>query len=132
MDIARYRMVGNEEEPVNRLETIRKNLKAWMNVQDDGIITWSKVAMLIILVALVLMIWRKLKDLKTIGAYAPMLIIAGYPYIWYMVLANHCQVHFWFTYRAQLVTLFGLLLFIVSILKRPSEQGEECKMTGQT
>lgn len=117
MSVVQYRLEGSEEEPLDRLGTIRKNLKAWMNVQEDGIITWSKVVLLILIVAVALIIWKKLKDMRTIGAYVPILFVAAYPYIWYLVMSNHSQIHYWFTYRAQLVALFGVLMFIGSILK---------------
>lgn len=117
MSVIQYRLEGNEEDPLDRIGTIRKNLKAWLNVQDDGIITWSKVVLLILLAALILAVWKKLKDLKTVGGYLPILAVAAYPYIWYLVMSNHSQIHFWYTYRAQIVTLFGILLFIKSVLR---------------
>lgn len=117
MSVVQYRLEGSEDEPLDRIGTIRKNLKAWMNVQDEGIISWSKVALLILIAALILVIWKKLKDMKTILAYVPILFVAAYPYIWYLVMSNHSQIHYWYTYRAQLVTLFGIFIFMGSILK---------------
>lgn len=122
MSVVQYRLEGSEEEPLDRIGTIRKNLKAWMNVQDDGIITWSKVALVVLIVILALIIWRKLKDMKTVGAYVPILIVALYPYIWYLVMSNHSQIHYWYTYRAQLVTMFGGLVFVSSILRTKEEK----------
>lgn len=118
MDVIQYRLEGTEEEPLDRIGTIRRNLKAWMNVQDNGVISWSKVVLLILIITVILIIWKKLKDLKTIGAYVPILFVAGYPYIWYLVMSNHSQIHYWYTYRAQIATLFGILVFIGSILRR--------------
>lgn len=37
------------------------------------------------------------------------LFTALMPYAWYLVLANHSQVHFWFTYRSQAITMFAAL-----------------------
>lgn len=117
MDVVQYRLEGSEEEPLDRIGTIRKNLKAWMNVQDEGVISWSKIVLLILIVALILVIWKKLKDMKTICSYVPILFVAAYPYIWYLVMSNHSQIHYWYTYRSQLVALFGVFVFIASILK---------------
>lgn len=117
MEVVKFRLEGSEEVPLDRIGTIQKNLKAWLNVQDGGLITWSKVAVLIFLAALLLVLWKKLKDRKTVLAYVPMLFVAAYPYIWYLIMSNHSQIHFWYTYRAQLVALFGGLMFISSILK---------------
>lgn len=38
-----------------------------------------------------------------------------YPYVWYMVLANHSLYHTWFTNRAQAITLFGGCLFLCAL-----------------
>ena len=116
-----YRLNGSEEEPLDRIGTLQKNLKAWLNIRDNGMISWSKVVIVILVVALVLLIWKKAKDMKTIMAYLPMLLVAAYPYIWYLVMSNHSQIHFWYTYRAQLVTLFGILMFLSCILREKQE-----------
>ena len=123
MSVVQYRLQGNEEEPLDRLGTIRRNLKAWMNVQDGGIITWSKVVIVVFLIAVVLVLWKKLKDQRTVRAYFPMLLVALYPYIWYLVMSNHSQIHYWYTYRAQLVTLFGGLVFLCAILREKKNDG---------
>lgn len=122
MSVVQYRLQGSEEEPLDRIGTLQRNLKAWMNVQDGGIITWSKVALLVLIVFLILAIRKKLKDLRTVGSYIPILIVALYPYIWYLVMSNHSQIHFWYTYRAQLVTLFSGLIFMTGILRDKEEK----------
>ena len=122
LSTAKYRMLGNEEEPIDRIGTIRKNLKAWMNVQDEGLITWSKVALLILVIAVILVIVKKLMDKRTVCACLPMLLLASYPYLWFLVLSNHSQIHFWYTYRAQLVALFGILMFLAGILKKKERE----------
>ena len=126
MSVVQYRLEGSEEEPLDRIGTIQRNLKAWLNVQDGGVISWSKIALLILIVAVVLIIWRKLKDWKTVGAYLPILFVAAYPYIWYLVMSNHSQIHYWYTYRAQLAALFAGLVFLAAILRerKPEEKAE--------
>lgn len=116
MSVVQYRLAGSEEEPLDRIGTIRRNLKAWMNVQDGGLITWSKVALLILVIFLILAIWKKLRDRRTVCACFPILFVAAYPYIWYVVMANHSQIHYWYTYRAQIVTLYGVFVFMAGIL----------------
>ena len=126
MSVVQYRLEGSEEEPLDRIGTIQRNLKAWLNVQDGGVISWSKIALLILIVAVVLIIWRKLKDWKAVGAYLPILFVAAYPYIWYLVMSNHSQIHYWYTYRAQLAALFAGLVFLAAILRerKPEEKAE--------
>ncbi len=130
MSVVQYRLQGSEEEPLDRIGTIRRNLKAWMNVQDGGVITWSKVVLVLLVVVLLLAVWKKLKDWKTIAAYLPILFVASYPYIWYLVMSNHSQIHYWYTYRAQLVTLFGVLMFIRSMLRENSMETAEKGRSG--
>lgn len=36
-----------------------------------------------------------------------LLLIACYPYIWYAVLSNHSQIHFPFTFRAQIISVLA-------------------------
>ncbi|MDO4261034.1 MAG: hypothetical protein Q4C82_03055 [Eubacteriales bacterium] len=117
MSVVQYRLEGSAEEPLDRIGTIRKNLKAWLNVQDDGLISWSKVALVVLVIALVLILVRKVRDLRAAAACLPMLLVALYPYVWYLVMSNHSQIHYWYTYRAQLVALFGGLMFLGSILR---------------
>ncbi|OUP22418.1 hypothetical protein B5F29_01360 [Lachnoclostridium sp. An196] len=126
MSVVQYRLEGSEEEPLDRIGTIERNIKAWLNVQDGGVISSSKIIILLLLVAVVLIFWRKLKDWKTVGAYLPILFVVLYPYIWYLVMSNHSQIHYWYTYRAQLVALFAGLVFLAAILRerKPEEKAE--------
>ena len=41
--------------------------------------------------------------------YIPFLLIAALPHVWYLIFSNHSMVHFWFTYRAQAVSVFAVL-----------------------
>ena len=126
MSVVQYRLEGSEEEPLDRIGTIQRNLKAWLNVQDGGVISWSKIALVILIVAVVLIIWRKLRGWQTVGADLPIRFVAAYPYIWYLVMSNHSQIHYWYTYRAQLAALFAGLVFLAAILRerKPEEKAE--------
>ncbi len=44
--------------------------------------------------------------------YGYLLLIAMIPPIWYFVLKNHSICHTWFTWRAMLLSIFSLILFI--------------------
>lgn len=44
--------------------------------------------------------------------YLPWFVLALLPYVRYMALSNHAYLHFFFTYRAQLITVMVILLFI--------------------
>ena len=52
------------------------------------------------------------KDLNEIIKIAPILLIGLMPFIWYMILKNHSQIHCWFTYRNLSITVYVILVFI--------------------
>lgn len=41
---------------------------------------------------------------------------ASLPIIWFMVLANHSEIHVWFTYRELMILTFALLLADAALL----------------
>ena len=44
--------------------------------------------------------------------FMPLFLLAILPYARYLVLSNHACRHYFFTYRAQIITVFVILLFI--------------------
>jgi len=44
-----------------------------------------------------------------------LLIVGLFPYIWYFVLSSHSYDHWWFTYRAQIISMSCAMLFFVSL-----------------
>ncbi len=54
------------------------------------------------------------------GLAAPLsclLMISSFPYLWYIALSNHSYVHYWFTFRAQIVTVVALGLAACLLLR---------------
>lgn len=45
------------------------------------------------------------------------LLMAIPPLLWYLALANHSQVHFWFTYRSMAVVLMAVFFSIASLIR---------------
>ena len=64
----------------------------------------------LLLVGMGFFLWRK--NRKRAGKYALILLVCTYPYLWYLALANHSQVHCFFTFRAQMITAFGILVVL--------------------
>jgi hypothetical protein len=70
------------------------------------------------LLALIWLIFIVLKrvDLGSAKKLWPVLIIAAYPFVWLMVLANHSQIHAYFTYRTLEPLLFAVFAFFASMI----------------
>ena len=73
------------------------------------------------ILAFIFIIWLLLficfkKQFKTILKASPILIVSTFPYIWYLVLGNHSQVHYWMTFRSQAITVFGILCFAITCI----------------
>lgn len=93
--VSLYRM---EADDFSRWEAVTKNL---------GMISWWMVG----IAAAIFLIFNLIKYRKF--HYQRMLlflIIALMPYVWYLLLANHSYLHWWFTYRLQAVTVVCLLI----------------------
>ncbi|MBO6027295.1 MAG: hypothetical protein J6P73_08630 [Bacteroidales bacterium] len=93
--VSLYRM---EADDFSRWEAVTKNL---------GMINWWMVG----IAAAIFLIFNLIKYRKF--HYQRMLlflIIALMPYVWYLLLANHSYLHWWFTYRLQAVTVVCLLI----------------------
>ncbi|MEC6747666.1 hypothetical protein VXN63_03870 [Marinilactibacillus sp. XAAS-LB27] len=107
-----FRTEGDESWPISRPYMLRINFELMFNKLNLLVIG-------LIVVALVCFLFMKRKTIKRgINLYLlGILSIGMMPYVWYLTLANHSQIHFWFTYRLQFVTVFALLSvfsFIVS------------------
>lgn len=56
------------------------------------------------------------KETIHIKKLTPILVISGFPIVWFIILTNHTTVHVRFTYRNMIIFLFGLLICINEIL----------------
>ena len=93
-EVSLYRM---EAEEFTRWEALTKNfgmLNLWM----------------ISLAAVVLLLLSIINRLKISYKKVILFLIIGLmPYVWYLLLANHSYLHWWFTYRLQAITVVCLL-----------------------
>ena len=93
----------NELEDYTRIDAIIKNFKMLSTVLLFAIT-------LLMLVVMLLHFnkkgwWRALLFLA----------IAITPYVWYLLVANHSYLHWWFAYRSQAVFLLGLMMALLSL-----------------
>lgn len=93
-EVSLYRM---EAEQFTRWEALTKNfgmLNLWM----------------ISIAAVVLLLLSIINRLKISYKKVILFLIIGLmPYVWYLLLANHSYLHWWFTYRLQAITVVCLL-----------------------
>lgn len=101
-----FRVAGDGAKyEVHRLSMLGNNIK--MLVQPFGhtpkIIIFS---LLFIVCCILLYKFRKAVINKIF--IKKVIWISLIPYLWYLMAANHSQIHSWFTYRSQIITVFGL------------------------
>lgn len=124
LDQLLFRVNGSEELVVSRTEMLLANLQ---NIVGFNCFSLTEIAgaviLLLVLLGLFCFLFRKkaLPCCKTLlkqnaFSYLLILMVGLYPYMWYLVFANHSQIHFWFTYRSQLVTVFSLFYLLCSFL----------------
>lgn len=93
-EVSLYRM---EAEEFTRWEALTKNfgmLNLWM----------------ISIAVVVLLLFSIINRLKISYKKVILFLIIGLmPYVWYLLLANHSYLHWWFTYRLQAITVVCLL-----------------------
>lgn len=59
-----------------------------------------------LLVLLILLIQKR--PFKALKQALPLLLISSLPYVWFLMASNHSQLHYFFTYRNQIVSSFGI------------------------
>lgn len=79
---------------------------------------WAKGTLLIGLICLVLYLLKKRRNFKSmyVAPLLALLVIGAIPYAWFFVTANHCFIHFWFTWRNQAVAVYAAILIVALLL----------------
>lgn len=97
-----FRTGGNDKYPLHRLDMLKENF----------LTMYPKISLLIIILCCFFFLgiaYHKNRLHSSKSTIMVLLLIAFSPYIWYNILASHSQIHFWFTYRLQMVTSLGIL-----------------------
>ncbi|MDU5613888.1 MAG: hypothetical protein E6049_00385 [Varibaculum cambriense] len=105
----------------NRFDGIRNNLSPI--VHSAPVVFLCLLSLLLIGALLILKIVR----FDSSSAFPPrnnlyILVVAGYPMIWYLVVLNHSAIHAFFTYRNLGVSVFAALLFGLQFISRGSSR----------
>ena len=108
-----FRIAGNAAYPVSHYKAIQRNLRALLlNIAPEG---W----LIAFVICVLYLEHRNLVPNNWYGEFLarlkarkdkimPLFLTAMIPYIWYFILANHSQIHYWFTFRNQAGTIFAL------------------------
>ena len=108
-----FRVAGNSQYPVNYYEAVMRNVRVFLlGIGPKAGIVLLVLVLVIFRVKGILSFqgWRDFKSrcYYQWGRIVPLILVAVMPYIWYLILANHSQIHFWFTFRNQACTFFAL------------------------
>ena len=126
----KYRTVGDVSYESNKL-LVRLpfilNTNPLINLRN--IIAISVCAILFVTLLIVFRKKYKIK-IKTLLSFT---IIALLPVLWYLVLSNHSFVHYWFTFRSYIGTIFALTALLAcgfKDLKNKKEVSDEKEDSG--
>lgn len=119
-----FRMNGSEEYVVQRSETLQKNFSLIVGFNCFSLTEiLGALVIFALIIAVFLFIYRKkaLPSCKVLFQRTwfsdfMLLMVGLYPYLWYIVFANHSTIHYWMTYRDQLLTVFAVVYVVVSYL----------------
>ena len=99
----------NFKEPLSAWSACRYNLETFFHAR-----TLLAFAGAIVFLAFTALCWHK-RDRGWLASL-PILGVALYPYVWYSVLQNHSNIHFFFTSKAQAVTIFAVCAYLIAVV----------------
>lgn len=91
---------GVDNENVNRVLAVLRNFYLYYNVLG-------------VLLAFIIMSWVgiqiwKYRENVDVGQFVLLIGIACLPIVWYLLVANHSYIHYWYTFRALAVSVFAV------------------------
>lgn len=109
-----FRVAGDGAKyEVHRLSMLESNIK--MLLQPFGHTPKIIIISLIVITCIFLIhYFRKTAIDKTL--IKKLLLFSLIPYLWYLMAANHSQIHSWFTYRSQIITVFSFVFLMSYII----------------
>ena len=93
------------------LRAVDKNIRTIFPIQF--LINQKVLTIVILCIIITEIIFIRKKDIKKLWFSGLLLIISIIPYIRYLILASHSFSHYFFTFRAQIVTIIGIVLAII-------------------
>ncbi|MBQ6342664.1 MAG: hypothetical protein IJI41_06050 [Anaerolineaceae bacterium] len=127
---AQFRIKGNENYPLDRKIMLKLNFETYFFAKGH-----KPAFILLVLFLIILFIFSRYRKKNWINIIIPSLFIGFYPYFWYLLFANHSQMHYFYTYRIQAITVFAIFtamscaidwkIFFSKILKHPDQKKME-------
>ncbi len=108
--IARFRVDGWD---FSHFETLKTNFFTFYPF------SFSTIILVVGLFTGLLFLYLKIKKRRIIPQTLLFLLIATFPYIWFLVLNNHSAIHCIFVHKIQAVSLMGILLFFAYNISCP-------------
>ena len=90
------------------------------NLTVYGTNAFLLLGLLLLLAAMYLVLFRKYRFRFSVSLCVPLLFIALYPFVWYVVVRNHSLIHYWMTHRNLSVTIFALCCMVSLSLQKTS------------
>ena len=108
---ANLRINGNEAFPLDRVLMYKLNINTYFFAKGHKPFIFIAAAVIILAVMLILHHKNNI-----ISRMIPVLIVGTFPYFWFFVFANHSQLHYFYTYRIQAISLFSLFAALGSAI----------------
>ena len=114
IDKANLRTVGHNFylDTLNSIKPLINNAMSWFTANTAGIIILSLIIISITGVGVLL-----LRSRKSLKQQAWLLAIGALPIIWFCIILQHSISHFFFTWRAILVTIFAIVTMVLFSFK---------------
>ena len=100
---AKFRVGGSESVPLNRGLMYRLNFETYFFAKGHK----PAIFLLVLFVILIILLIRNHKK-NWMTYMLPVITIGVFPYVWFFVFSNHSQLHYFYTYRIQAITLFAI------------------------
>ncbi len=111
-----FRTGGSEDYPLDRGQMLMKNVGDLLSSsQERSLNTATAVFWIAVMVVALILAVCFFKGLESLKSAIPFIALAAYPYIWYLVLGNHSDIHHWFTFRVQGITVIAFFMISYTI-----------------
>ncbi|HFZ1709111.1 TPA: hypothetical protein ACIJWR_002075 [Citrobacter sedlakii] len=102
-----FRVMGDGDFPTDRVYTLL------INFEGLFISRWLSLAIAAVFIT-AFILYKRIRLSYTM----PLLMVFSMPYAWYLALANHSQIHAFFTFRAQAGSMMVCIILMMMIMKK--------------